>query len=351
MQILIIGKSHAAKKLSNLLAENKENIVFGFSNDTNANFVNINLNNIEEIKEFALANEIGLSIVVDYSCFDRGFYESFSESNLNILCPDINSAKICTNKSTGKKFAYKNKIQTNKFAIFEKMQQAIEYLNTTNYPVIIKPDKENENHGAFIAETYSKAKKQIETLFQTGNKKIIFEDFIFGKEYNIYVLTDGINVLNLLETVSYFDDISTNNVSFIKEETKLKIKNEIIPNILNALMEEGAEYQGILGISFVIYKDEIYLVDFKPFIDNLDIENAINTVEDKFETIFFDCATGALADNFKKIKSNDLYSISAREKDEIISTTAKTFNKAVDLLIIEGKEEKEIAEARKIWAN
>ena len=81
------------------------------------------------------------------------------------------------------------------------------------------------------------------------------------------------------------------------------------------------------------------------------IENAINTVEDKFETIFFDCATGALADNFKKIKSNDLYSISAREKDGIISTTAKTFNKAVDLLIIEGKEEKEIAEARKIWAN
>ena len=351
MQILIIGNSYTSKQLSNAMADNKDNIVFTTAEGTSANYINIPANNIEEIKDFALANEIGLSIVADFSCFDKGYFEEFKNLNLTILCPDLNSLKICTVKSAGKKFAYKNKILTNKFAVFEKTQQAFDYINTANFPVIIKPDRENNLQPAYIAQTPIKARKQIETLFATGNKKILIEDFIAGIQYNIYILTDGFNVLDLLETVSYFDDISTNKVSYINEEKKLKIKNEIIPCILNALMEEGAEYSGVLGISFVINKDEIYLTDFKPFIDNLDVDNMINTIKDGLDKIFFDCATGALADNFKKIETNNLYSISARNNGQILSAAAKTFNRAVELLIFEGKDEKEIIEAKKIWTN
>ena len=95
MQILIIGNSYTSKQLSNAMADNKDNIVFTTAEGTSANYINIPANNIEEIKDFALANEIGLSIVADFSCFDKGYFEEFKNSNLTILCPDLNSLKIC----------------------------------------------------------------------------------------------------------------------------------------------------------------------------------------------------------------------------------------------------------------
>ena len=65
MRILVIGNSKSAEILTNFLSENKDLLVFTTKEGTDGNFIDINPKDVEELKEFALANEINLSIVAD----------------------------------------------------------------------------------------------------------------------------------------------------------------------------------------------------------------------------------------------------------------------------------------------
>ena len=65
MRILVIGNSKSAEILTNFLSENKDLLVFTTKEGTDGNFIDINPKDVEELKEFALANEINLSIAAD----------------------------------------------------------------------------------------------------------------------------------------------------------------------------------------------------------------------------------------------------------------------------------------------
>lgn len=350
MQITVIGKNYFAKKLSDYLAQNKDDIVFTLTQAEIANKIDLNPKDSNELKDFISANEIGLLIVADFEYAGCNFSDVLNETECCVFCPERSALRFCLNLSSGKKFAYKNKIQTTKFAVFEKSQQAFDYIQTADFPIVIMPDSINKTQPPFIAETKEKAKRQAEFLFQTGNKRILIENYIHGTEYTAYIITDGINSLNLIDTVSYFDEISSNNTKYVDDSHKAKIKNELIPSFLNAFMEEGIEYQGILGIKFIIdNKGEIYFSKFKPFFDELETDIFLNTVESDIKNLFYSASTGELLNNFGKAEINSKYVITEDLNGEILTGCANTMSKAIDLLLFEGGDKKAISEAISHW--
>ena len=124
MRILTIGSAKTMEILTNFLAEDENLLVFTTSENTNANFINIHAENIEELKDFALENEINLTIVADPAFFYLDYLSVFNENNLAILIPDIETLKITTSKCFGKKFMYRNKILTPKFSFFEMLSKS-----------------------------------------------------------------------------------------------------------------------------------------------------------------------------------------------------------------------------------
>lgn len=348
MLITVIGKSYSAKRISDCLAENDKYIVFTTADSTLANKIDISPNNVDEIKDFINANEISLLIIGDKNYYSQNYEEVINETECCVLCFENMAQKLCTNISSAKKFAYKNKIQTPKFATFEKLAIALEYLQTATFPLVIMPDSINQTQVGYIAETKDKAKKEIEKLFETDNKKIMVENYIQGINYTKYIVSDGLTTLDLLETVKYFDEVSTNNTNYINEIAKNKIEKEIMPTIIDSFMEEGIEFQGVLGIEFVINNNEVYFSKFKPFFDDLDIDIAIETIENECLTVLYKCATGTLAEG-KNIKTKPIYAISIDNKDEFITTTAKTITNAIKIAKIEGANNKLIDEAIKNW--
>jgi len=104
MRILIIGNSKSAEILTNFLSEDKNLLVFTTMENTLGNFINIAPDDIEELKEFALANEINLTIVADSALFNLDYLQIFNDNNLAILIPDSEALKIASEKTFGKKF-------------------------------------------------------------------------------------------------------------------------------------------------------------------------------------------------------------------------------------------------------
>lgn len=349
MLILVLGKSYPARRLADYLAQNKDNIVFFTGAAELATDININPHNTAEIKEFIAANDIQTCIVADSRYIDCDYTDVLNETECCVLCPDAVMARVCQNVSSGKKFAYKNKIKTPRFAVFEKSPQALDCIQTATFPLVIMPDAVNDTESPFIAETKEKAKNKAEELFQTGNRRILIENYIEGYEYTKYIISDGINVLNLFETVSYFDETSTNNTSCIPKKIKEKIDNETVPTLLNAFMEDVSDFQGILGISFIIGRDDVYFSKFKSTPSDLDIDIMLNTIEEDLTELLYSASNGTLIEKYSEIKTNSKYAISTTAGGEIISCAANTMRKAIELMEVEGAEIKNINEAIKFW--
>ncbi len=353
MLCIVLGKSHKAKKIADKLAQNKGNIVFANSNCEFANKIDFQVDSLEEIKDFVIANEINLLILADEIYFNLGLKEELEAcTDCMVISPDDIIAPLFLNNSTAKKFAYKNKILTPKFAVFEKETAAIDYLQTAEFPLIICPDKINELEPPRAFETKKKAKERIEFLFQTGNKKVLIENFTEGIIYTKYLLVDGTIAYNLFQTVSYFDEVSTNNEKYIKENSKLKIENEITPTILNAFIQEGFDYRGILGLKFVIdRKEDVYFERFLPFFSELDTNIAVEIIEDELEKILIDSTTGELNQKKTEINISPKYALTIDCKNEFITECKNTMSKAVDIIKYEADDKtiKLLDEAIKHW--
>lgn len=353
MRILTIGNSKNIEILTNFLSENKDFLVFTTSEHTDANFVDIRPENIEELKDFALANEINLTIAAGDSLPDIDYLKEFGESGLTVLSPDKEALKIASSKSFGKKFIYKNKIKTPKFAFFEKSNLAIEYVKTAEFPLVIKPDGHSETETAYIAETFSAAKKQIERLFQRGNSKVLIEEYIYGKEVSIYALSDGFNPIIAGITANFQNEISFLNPSFIDKVTEEKIYNEIIFPTISALAREENEYTGVLGFDIIITpKKEVYLIEYNSFFKDIDTEIILKGTDENWAKLFMDTIVGTLQDNFEtpfSIQKNEEYFGAFRLQNDIISDSARTLGSLKNKLLAEGLSEELLLEAEKMW--
>ena len=132
MKVLIIGSGAKeytiAKKIS--YYENTSLVFVAPGNDAIAEFANcidIKADDVENLAEFAKANEIDLTIVASETAISSGIAERFNEAGLMVFAPSADAAKISIYKSVGKKFMYKTKVPTPKFGIFDRENMAIDY--------------------------------------------------------------------------------------------------------------------------------------------------------------------------------------------------------------------------------
>lgn len=357
MRILIIGQSKSAKATAEYFLKDEENLVFTTfqpnEDDGAANFIDINAKDVCGLKEFAQANEINLTVLCDKSLFNIDYLTPFNEANLTILAPDIEAAGIATSKSRGKKCIYKNKIKTPKFAYFEKAIPAVDFARNSKFPIVIKPDCHSETEAPYIAETFVEAKRKIEKLFQTDNKKVLIEEYVWGKEFSIYVISDGFNAVLLDSVASFEDDVAFKGAPFIDRKTEEKIYSTMILPVISSLAREELEYIGVLGFDFIMTPEkEINLIEFNPYFKDLDAKIMFEGTEENSGKLFIGAITGTLTDEvtgpFEIKKSEDFWG-AFYEGTEVSTACAKTKGMLKTKLLEEGMSKDLIDEAEKMW--
>jgi len=353
MRILVIGNDKSSEILTNYLAQNKDNLIFCTKEETDGNFINTAPEDIEGLKEFALANEINLTIVSDVSLFEIDYLTLFNENGLTIFAPDKDAQKIAASKSAGKKFMYKNKIKTPRFAFFEKSNLALEHIKNAKFPVVIKPDTHSPLQAPFIAETYAAAKNKIDELFLCDNKKVLIEEYTDGAEVSFYVLSDGFNPVVIDFVKTYREELFIKGASLDKNLQE-KIYNEIIFPTISSLAEDGNEYTGVLGFDIIITPEgEPNLIEYNSFFKDYDIEIMLEGTDVFWPGLLTDAIVGTLHDKFEgpfSIQKDDKYRGAFPLDNEIITDEARTLNLLYDKLVEEGLSEKTLMEAKKSWS-
>ena len=346
MRILILGNNYTGKALGEHLKKDSKNIVF--SNYDNYN-LEINFSNFDDIIEFSKANEINLVIPTEQNYISDNLGNALNELNITYFAPMEEPYEICKYKSSARKFSYKSKIPTPKFFIAEKLQLALEYLKTANYPIAIHPDIKTYRECVKFAETFGQAQAYINDFFKNGNKKIVIENYIDGKNIIFWAISDGYKTKIIGTSADYQNEVSYFNPDFITEEDIEKVSKTIIePAILN-LSLENTEYVGIIGFDTILTRNgNFYLTGYKNFFDDLNIDFFLNGFDLNWTDIFESIIKG---DIFLKydfdLKTNYMLTLRQQEEIEFISVNSKiNLERYIEKLEL---DDKEFYEAKKVW--
>lgn len=329
-----------------------------------AECVDIREENVQEILEYVLENAIDLTIVTSEVAIKNNIAELFQTNNQLIFCPMAQSAQFTLSRSAGKRFLYKLRIPTPRFGIFDKLPLAIDYLKNAPMPQVIRADENSNSADRLVCTTFAASKTFVEDLFNKDENKVVLEDYVYGHEFTIYVVTDGYSALHLATVANYkfAEDgdggILTSGVGAYTPDYKISsdIENSVMQNVvervLASLQRKETPYLGILGIDCVLTSDGSFVtLDFKPFLSDHDAEAVLNLVDENLLTLFEACAVGSFADDYEKIDVSDNSSvscvISSRKKGEIIKGLelvesdithfATTKNKYFEYETVEGK--------------
>ena len=272
---------------------------------------------------FAVKNSIDLTIVPSESAIKNNITELFQANDQLIFAPSAKSAEFALSRSAAKKLLYKLKIPTPRFAIFDKPQPAYDYLKNAVMPQVIRTDRNALIQDRLVCTTFASARTFVDDLFSKDEKTVVLEDYVYGHEFTLYVVTDGYNALPLAVVANYkfMEDgeggILTDGIGAFTPDYKVakEIENSIMQNVVEKLLvslqNREIPYLGILGLNCVLKDGGDYVIlDFKPFLSDFDCEAVLNLVNENLLTLFHACAIGSFADDYNSINVSDNASVS-----------------------------------------
>jgi len=324
--IFIIGGSAREYTLAKkLIALDEVSVVFvAPGNDAMKEFctvIDIRETNTQELLEFAHENSIDLTIASSEIAIKNDIANLFQSHNQMIFAPTEASASICTNKSIGKKFMYKNRIPCPKFAIFDKPSMAIDYAKNSNMPIVIKTD-EHQEKGVLVCNSFSIAKNCIEDFFSSGEKKVIIEDYILGHGFSFYVISDGYHALPLGSVATYKYELEGDGGLItdgtgaytpdyrISKQTERDILRQIIFPTINSLARQHTPYIGVLGVDLIINDERFYAIEFNSFLKDPDSQAILAILNENIYHLFQACVVGSFADDYNQIEFSDKSAVS-----------------------------------------
>lgn len=326
-KVLIVGASAKEYALAEKFIENGCEVFVAPGNcriKDIAQCVDIREENVQELLEYVLENAIDLTIVSSGTAIKNDIAELFQNNSQAIFAPSAKSAEMSLSRSAGKKFLYRLRIPTPRFSVYDKLQMAVDYLKNAPMPQVIRTDKAANGCDRLVCTTFLTAKTFTEDLFAKGEEKVVFEDYVYGHEFTVYVVTDGYNAVHLATVANYkfAEDgdggILTSGTGAytpdykVSKEVEDAVMKNVINNALQALEKRETPYLGILGVDCVLKDDGRFVtLDFKPFLSDHDAKAVLNLVDENLYTLFEACSNGSFADDYDSIKISDCASVSA----------------------------------------
>jgi phosphoribosylamine--glycine ligase len=234
-----------------------------------AGLENVAISAIDKLAEFALAENIYLTVVGPEAPLAEGIVDLFSSKGLRIFGPTRACALLESSKQFAKEFMTRHKIPTAEFSSFDTAPAAHAYVEARGAPIVVKADGLAAGKGVIVAMSADEAHRAIEqflverTMGTAGNR-VVIEEFLDGEEASFIVLADGEHVLPLATSQDHKrlrdGDRGPNTggmgayspAPIVTPELHARVLREIIQPVLSGMVEEGHRYIGFLYAGLMI---------------------------------------------------------------------------------------------------
>ena len=201
MNVGIIGSGGREHAICYMLNKSKKvSEIFCFPGNAGTSLIaqNVNLDpdNFSELEKYCLKKDIKILVVGPEKPLVNGIVNHFKGKSIRVFGPDKISSKLEGSKIFTKKICQKNNIPTSKFKICESLNETIDYLKNSYFPLVIKADGLASGKGVYICKNFDDAKIASEEIFNGKfgvAKQILIEEFLDGEEMSFFIISDGIS--------------------------------------------------------------------------------------------------------------------------------------------------------------
>lgn len=241
--------------------------------------VPIKADDIAGLKAFVLKEQIDLTVVGPEVPLAMGIVDEFRKAKLKIFGPTKSAARLEASKSFSKDVMAQAKIPTARARSFEKMADALAYVDRHELPVVIKADGLAQGKGVIIATTHEQARQAVvdsmeRAVFGQAGKQVLIEQFLDGEELTIMAFTDGTTVVPMLPAQDHKrvgdgdSGLNTGGMGAYcpaplgKPALREQVTREILQPIVDTMVRLGSPFQGVLYAGLMVVKGIPYVLEF-----------------------------------------------------------------------------------------
>ena len=272
-----------------------------------AECVAIKETSVEELKEFALANDIELTVAGPEVALEAGIADVFKANGLRLFGPTRSAARIECSKQFAKDLMHKYAIPTAAYATFEDFDAAMEYVKAGSLPTVLKYDGLAAGKGVVIAETLDEAEAALRDMLQDekfGKGKVVIEEYLEGPEFSLLCFVNGKDVYPIPVAQdhkrAYDGDKGPNTggmgayteLPFITEEDLSFAMDKIMRPTAAAMVEEGCPFCGVLYGGLMKTKSGIKVIEFNARFGDPETEVILPRMTSDICQVFCDIVDG-----------------------------------------------------------
>lgn len=326
MKILVVGGGGREHAIVKKLAQSKKNpkIYVAPGNAGTADIatnVAISVMDFDSLVNFAKKEKIDLTVVGMDDPLVGGIVDRFEAEGLRVFGPRKNAAILEGSKAFSKDLMKKYGIPTAAYENFNDPQKALKYLETANYPIVLKADGLALGKGVLICKTFEEAKSGIEELmidksFDDAGNTIVIEEFLEGREVSVLSFVDGTHYALMTSAQDHKrakdgdEGLNTGGMGtfspspFYNEDIDRYCKENIYQKTVDAMKAEGREFKGIIFYGLMLTKSGVKVLEYNARFGDPETQVVLPRMENDIIDLFEACIDGCLDKIDLKFENN-----------------------------------------------
>lgn len=271
----------------------------------------IKADDLDGLLEFALQQQIDLTVVGPEVPLTMGIVDKFQEKGLKIFGPSGKAAEIEGSKTFAKNLMAKYNIPTAKYGAFTDAAEAKAFLEQVGLPCVVKADGLAAGKGVLICETQAEAEAAIDNIlvdnkFGDAGSRVVVEEFLTGQEVSMLAFTDGETVVPMVSSQDHkriWDGDKGLNTGGMGAYSPAPVYTEavhaiVVPEVLEAtvaaMRAEGRPFVGILYAGLMLTADGPKVLEFNARFGDPETQAVLPRLKSDLVEIFLAIIEGRL---------------------------------------------------------
>lgn len=223
----------------------------------------------EKLVAFAKEKSIDLCIVGMDDPLVGGLVDLMEEAGIRTFGPRKNAAILEGSKAFSKDLMKKYAIPTAAYENFDDPDKALAYLETCDFPIVLKADGLALGKGVLICNTLEEAKEGVKSImldknFGSAGNRMVIEEFMTGREVSVLSFVDGKTIQTMTSAQDHKrakdgdQGLNTGGMGtfspspFYTEEVDAFCKKYIYQPTVDAMAKEGREFKGVIFFGLML---------------------------------------------------------------------------------------------------
>lgn len=315
MKVLVVGSGGREHALCWKIAQRPDTEIYVAPGNIGmvdvATLVNIKVDDIAGLVDFAKAEGIDLTVVGPELPLTLGIVDAFQEAGLACFGPNKAAAKLEGSKAFSKELMKKYGIPTAAFDTFTDVEKAKAFVDEIGVPCVVKADGLAAGKGVIICMTREEADKAIEDMltdhaFGDASATIVIEEYMVGPEVSVLAFADGKTVLPMVSAQDHkriFDGDKGPNTGGMgayspapvyTEALSTEVNKTIIEPTIAAMAAEGTPFTGILYTGLMLTEKGPRVLEYNVRFGDPETQPIMVRMKSDIVELFQACVDGKL---------------------------------------------------------